>query len=245
MMGARQLALPLPFQDAYDEADFLPAPSNEAALAWLARECDWPCGRLALAGPAGCGKTHLLRIWARRVGADVLHGPSLADWQGRAEPRPVAIDDADLVPDEAGLLHRLNEAAETGRPVLMAGRAAPAHWAARLPDLRSRLRATTPVEIGLPDEELLRALLARLFADRQVAVPASVQHWMLARLPRTGGALRDAVARLDRAALRSGRGITRAFASAELGDPRAEVAEIGEACASPETARSRRAPELL
>jgi chromosomal replication initiation ATPase DnaA len=50
--------------------------------------------------------------------------------------------------------------------VLLAARTPPAHWPVRLPDLASRLRATTAVEIAPPEDSLLRSLLARLLAER-------------------------------------------------------------------------------
>jgi chromosomal replication initiation ATPase DnaA len=112
----------------------------------------------------------------------------------------------------------LNAAAEARRPVLLAAGTPPARWPVRLPDLASRLRAMTAVELLLPDDDLLRTLLARLFADRQHAVSEPTQDWLLTHLPRTPTALRDAVDRLNRAALGSAGGITRPLARAELAD---------------------------
>ena len=60
---------------------------------------------------------------------------------------PLAIDDADTAP-ELALLHLLNAAAEAGFPVLLTGRSPPARWHIALPDLASRLRAATAVEIA-------------------------------------------------------------------------------------------------
>ena len=88
----------------------------------------------------------------------------------------------------------------------------------RLRDLASRLRAVTAVEILPPDDALLHALLARLLADRQQRVPLPTQEWLLTRLPRTPAALREAVERLDRAALGRPGGITRPLARAVLAD---------------------------
>ena len=115
----------------------------------------------------------------------------------------MAVDDADAAP-ERPLLHLLNAAGEAGLPVLLAGRAAPARWHAALPDLASRLRAITAVRIGPAEDELLRSLLARLLAERQLAVAEPLQDWLRLRLPRSQGAIREAVARLDRAALAAG-----------------------------------------
>jgi len=47
-------------------------------------------------------------------------------------------------------------------------------------------------------------------------VPGPVQDWLLAVLPREPAALREAAARLDRAALAAGRSVTRALAARTL-----------------------------
>ena len=66
----RQLALPFPHAPHFRAEEFLAAASNADALAWLRDAASWPLGRLALWGPEGCGKTHLLHLWAERHGAD-------------------------------------------------------------------------------------------------------------------------------------------------------------------------------
>jgi DnaA regulatory inactivator Hda len=224
-----QLPLPFVHRPDYTEAAFVAAPSNAEALAWLGRTPDWPGGRLALWGEAGCGKTHLLRIWAARTGATVLDGGALpgASLKGlpaglpEGPPRgPLAVDDAEraLKGAKTALLHLLNAAAEEGHPVLLCSRLPPSRWKVRLADLRSRLRAVTSVRIAPADDELLQVLLRRLLADRQLAVPAPVQDWLLRRLPRSPEALREAAARLDLATLAAGRSVTRATAAQVLGE---------------------------
>ncbi len=222
---ARQLALPFG-HEAYFDDDFLEGAANAAARAWVARGA-WPGGRLALWGGAGSGKTHLLHLWARRAGAVVVDGAGVrGGFEGLgAGVGGVAVDDAELAGEEA-LLHLLNAAQEAGRPVLLAARAAPARWGVGLADLASRLRAAVAVELAAPDDALLRALFARLLAERQLAVGEGVQEWLLARLPRTGAALREAAARLDRASLGERRGVTRALAARVL--PGVEEAEAEE-----------------
>jgi chromosomal replication initiation ATPase DnaA len=212
-----QFALPFEPEPSYEPIDFIAAPSNEAARAWLDRPGDWPSGRLALWGPEGIGKTHLLRVWAAAHGAQLLDGRSLGTTEPPPPPaRPLAIDNADAAA-ELALLHRLNLAAEAGQPVLLAARTPPGRWPVALPDLLSRLRAITAAAIAAPEDVLLRLLLQRLLLDRQLAVPEPVQAHMLRRLPRTPAALRRAAALLDRAALAAGGPITRRLADAALG----------------------------
>ncbi len=223
MTVIRQLVLPFDHTAHYDAAEFLSDPSNAEARAWLG--VPWPDGRLALWGGEGFGKTHLLHVWAERIGAVLLPGPAVRGLLQRPLAGGLAVDDADVAPEEP-LLHLLNRAAEAHVPVLLAARDAPGRWPTRLPDLASRLRATVAVALHAPEDAMLRVLLARLLADRQLVVAAPVQEWLLRRLPRHPGALREAAARLDRAALAQGRSVTRALAAevlAACGDEELDV----------------------
>ncbi len=71
-MTSRQLALDLGHRPAYGQGDFLVSDSNADAVAWLDRWPDWPAGGLALWGPPGCGKSHLVNVWRARSGARLL-----------------------------------------------------------------------------------------------------------------------------------------------------------------------------
>jgi chromosomal replication initiation ATPase DnaA len=198
MTARAQLPLPFPHTPDYSAAAFLPATSNAQARTWLARTQDWPDHRLALWGEPGVGKTHLLRIWAEREGG-------------------VAVDDADRAGDEVALFHALNLYRDRSVPVLLVGRAPPSRWMVTLPDLRSRLSAITAVRVEAPDDDLLASLLDRFLTDRQMLMPSTLRLWLLRRLPRSADALRDAVARLDAAALAQRRAVTRGLAVAILG----------------------------
>ena len=216
MTQPQQLALPFPHQPDYAAEAFIEAPSNADASAWLARSPEWPARRLAVWGEAGCGKTHLLHRWASRSGAILLDGRRIRELLPLPE-QPLAIDDANAA-GEAPLLHLVNAAAEARRPVLLAAQLPPARWAVGLPDLASRLRATTAVRIFTPDDSLLRALLARLLAERRLSVSQPIQDWLLLRLPRAPAAIREAVERLDRLTWQSGRPIGRLAAAAILAE---------------------------
>jgi chromosomal replication initiation ATPase DnaA len=231
-MMPRQYALPFIRPRDDGEASFIHAPSNAQAWTWLERMADWPQHRLALFGPEGCGKSHLLRIWAARHGATVLEGREL---RFAAAPAALAVDDADLAP-ERDLLHLLNAMAELGRPVLLAARAAPARWPVQLPDLASRLRAMAAVEIGTADDALLRVLLARLLAARQLRVNEELQDWLHLRLPRSQAAMHKAAAALERLSLGAGATWPVVRAVVALCEAPAENDEDF-APASPETAR--------
>ena len=195
----KQLALPFADEPNFAAADFCPAPSNAAAREFLHHPENWSNFRLILWGEPGCGKTHLLNIWAQAHGAEIIESASL---QGlRRVNGPIALDDADLAPDPVALLHLLNNAAEAGFPLLLAARLPPARMAYKLADLTSRLRASSAVEIRPPEDELLEQLLTRQAAQRQLHLSIAVRNTLLLHLPRAPAFYREAVARLDHAAL--------------------------------------------
>ncbi|MBI0536615.1 chromosomal replication initiator DnaA [Roseomonas sp. KE2513] len=210
--SARQLPLPL-IPRAEIEIDPVPDSSNAVARTWLGDPTSWPAGRLALHGPEGSGKSALLAQASRRLGLRRLSGPLL---RGVPEGAPTALDDADCAAEEPALFHLINACAAGGHLLLMAGREPPSRWPVALPDLASRLRATASAALGQPTDALLRTLLARHFERRQLRVEPAVQDWLLARLPREAAVLAEAAARLDRAALAGGGGVTRALARSAL-----------------------------
>jgi chromosomal replication initiation ATPase DnaA len=206
----KQLTLPFAEEQNYAPEDFCPAPSNAAARELLARPDAWSNHRLILWGQAGCGKTHLLHIWAQTNQAEIINAALLQELH--RVTRPIALDDADLAPSPQALLHLLNNAAEADQPVLLAARLPPARMAYKLADLTSRLRAASAVEIRPPEDELLEQLLTRLAAARQLNLSIPVRNALLLHLPRAPAFYREAVARLDHAALDRSARITRQLA---------------------------------
>lgn len=213
-----QLPLELPLAPRFGRADFLSAPSNAAALAMVERWPDWPDRILTLIGPPGSGKSHLLAIFARRARALVADPADLPSLSALVEAAPaaIALDDLERLRDETALFHLLNFAVEHRVFVLMSARRPLTVADVRLPDLLSRLRRAPMVEIGAPDDDLMRAVLEKLFRDRQLLVGAPALAYAALRLERSLDAARAFVAALDREALARRRPVTRALAAEVL-----------------------------
>lgn len=215
-LAPRQLALALGHRENFAREDFLVGPSNEAALALIERWPDWPAHALVLAGPEGSGKSHLAAIWAQASGARRLAARALASADLPAALVTGALVVEDLAAgrfDEQALFHLLNLAREEGAFLLITARLAPAGWSIGLRDLASRLRALPVAALAAPDDTLLRAVLVKLFADRQLKVEESLIAYLATHIERSFAAARAAVERLDREALRRQRPVTRALAA--------------------------------
>ncbi len=207
-----QLALDFDHRPALTGEDFLVAPPNAEAVAWLDRWPGWPGPALVVHGPPGCGKTHLAMVFmslsgGRLVAPDQLRTDDPPDIFGDA-PALVLDDAQSFLGQEEALLHLYNTALETGRHMMLTSDSPPSRWTVRLADLGSRLNSASSVGIGEPDDALISAVLVKLFADRQLKVEEGVIGYMLTRMERSFEAARRLVEAVDAKALAERRNIT-------------------------------------
>ena len=212
----RQLAFALPHAESLSRDDFLEGEANAEALGLIDGWPDWPNRVMLLVGPEGAGKSHLASVWAEEAGARSTMGHALtaATVPGALATGAVVVED--LAPgsfDERALFHLLNLAREDEAYVLITARIAPVAMEIALRDLRSRLRAVPVVQLKAPDDNLFKALIVKLCADRQLSIDENVVTYIASRIERSFAAARRTVELLDSEALRLGRPVTRMLAA--------------------------------
>lgn len=219
-MTVRQLNLDLPHRAALGAEDFLVSECNRGAVRLIDSWPDWRDNAQLIIGPAASGKTHLARVWQARSSAETLTptGLDVGLLDSTGEGTPLIIEDVDRADyDEKALFHLLNLAREKRLFVLLSARDAPNRFDCSLPDLRSRLNALPAVRIGAPDDALLKTVMLKHFADRQLSIDPRVLDFLALRIERSLAAAAVAVAAIDRAALGSGRKLSRQFVAEVLG----------------------------
>lgn len=179
--AADQIALPLDWPQTGDDGRFIVGDANHEAYEHFRKWTLWPVRATILTGPRRSGRTLLARAFAARVG-------------GRL------VDRADTH-DEEELFHAWNAAQDSGRPLIMIADEAPPAWQAALPDLRTRLAVTPVATIAQPDDELFRAIIRLLFADRGLHIPDEALRFVSDRVERSYWTAERVVEAIDRFAI--------------------------------------------
>lgn len=174
-----QIALPLTLEGADGPARIVIGNANRKVAEALGNPSAWPFRTAILTGPPRSGKS------------------LLADWFAVQE-RGEALDGADAL-DETELFHRWNRAQEDGAALLLVADSDP--WEIGLPDLRSRLGASLHLEVGVPDDNMVAALIESHAARRGLNLGKGASVYLVPRVERSFAGTESVVAAIDRLSL--------------------------------------------
>lgn len=215
--GPRQLPLELGHEPSHAADDFLVGTGNAMAHARIQAWPHWPDGVSVLIGPPASGKSHLVRIFSDRSGAETATTGTIAAIAGNEGKAPIVVEDVDRGEyDEDALFHLLNQAMRGQRSLLLTAREDIAHWPLATDDVRSRVRRAALFRLEPSDDIELSQMMVKLFADRQIRVDPGVIAYLVARMERSQEEAALLVDDMDRLALAKGTAITRTIASETL-----------------------------
>lgn len=218
-----QLALEFPHRPSLGREDFMIAPCNREAVTLIDNWPGWPFFAACIYGPEGCGKTHLANVFASKV-ANLTNYPykipfvkaeaiRLEDIRSLFNAHNcLVVESLCTAVNQEALFHLYNLYRDEGGNILFLADTAPARLNFSLPDLRSRMNIVPAVEIKGPDDELLSALLVKLFTDRQIAPSPDLITYLLNNMQRSFAYARKLVAEIDNISLARKRAVTIAIA---------------------------------
>jgi DnaA family protein len=220
----QQLPLGVRLPDRAVFASFLPA-RNQQAVEYAQRIARgavtggaWYCG------PTGAGKTHLLQASCALAGegSSAAYVP-LSDLaylgvgvlEGLTQLDCVCLDDLDRVAGvlewERALFVLWREMEEREGRLVAAAQSPPALLQWKLPDLGSRLAATTIFQLRVLDDTEQRQALQLRARLRGFELPEETSRWLQRRFPRDMRSLYELLDTLDEAALVAQRRLTVPF----------------------------------
>lgn len=152
-----------------------------------------------ICGPRKSGKSHLAAICSSILECKLSLGADLADDDFVTIPNTsVVIDNADDVSDPSILLEFLAKRIGIPGKTVLSGNGEPREWAQKLTDLATRLESYPRIRLVEPNEELLKAVLKKMFKDRQLDVNLRLISYAAVRIPKTFEAATRFVEACDR-----------------------------------------------
>ncbi|MDG2267502.1 MAG: DnaA/Hda family protein, partial [Alphaproteobacteria bacterium] len=119
---------------------------------------------------------------------------------------------------EISLFHFYNNLVTRGGHLLVTAESHPINWEFKLADLSSRVKAAQAIGIGMPEDDLIKVVLVKLFSDRQVRVETNVIEYITKRIERSFDEARKFVECANEIALVEKKGITLAVARQVFSD---------------------------
>jgi len=217
----KQLAFDLPSRPALGKSDFFISECNSIAVKLMEDWSNWPNRQHILSGPSGSGKTHLALVWAKALSAKVINISDVFDIDlTEVTSTSLVIEGIDEQPEsrelENNLFHLFNMLIQNSCYLLLTAKKDPKFWKVTLPDLRSRILGMRNARLLPPDDKLFLALIAKLFADRQIYPKPEVLQYIVRHVERSYSTASRLVDFVDRAALSEGKKISLKFTALHL-----------------------------
>lgn len=191
-----QIPLYLPTKNQYKLQDFISSSCNSLALQAVTSWPNWSFFALSIFGPTGSGKTHLAHIFADYVNLKMKRPISISlikacdlkinkiDYLCQHNPCLI-IEDITTHINEEALFHLFNSYQSKQGYLLFTSEIPLARLNFKLKDLSSRLKQVPSVAISEPDDQMLEALIVKLFSDRQILISGDILNYIIQNMERS------------------------------------------------------------
>ena len=191
-----QLIFNLSRRQAYNREDFFVSKTNSLAVKILENWKNVSSSGLIIVGPPSCGKTHLAAVWSKETSAKSYDISTFVgiDLNHFINEKFIVLEDVEKLEFiskdkrliiEENILHIFNSLSANKGKILFTSCKFPRFWEIGLKDLLSRLMTLTTLKLNIPDDNLLAAVMAKQFQDRQIKVDDEVLTYAISRMERS------------------------------------------------------------
>ena len=206
----KQLVLDFPIIKNYLEQDFYISSSNHEAFKTIDSWPKWIKRTINIYGPSGSGKSHLSSIFAKKtISLKVKYSEFSEKTFENFKAKEVLIIE-DFINDgkKEELLYSLHDNVDRFNKYLLFTSTVPMNSIKfKLPDLKSRVSSCNIIEIKLPDDNLVEAILSKRLSDRQIIIDKKYMKYAIKRIERSYENLSKFIHMLDKLSLKSGKSI--------------------------------------
>ena len=175
---------------------------NEIAINLIEKWPDWPSDNriTCIYGPSGSGKTHLSNLWMQKANA-VIHDKinHLSLEYIYSINKPIIFENLSNNKNwpEGLLFEFINEMRSSNNYLLITCSKNPSKLNWKLNDLISRVSSFTNIEIKLPNDDLIKKILNKCYADRQLSLDKQYIDYISMRIERSYLAINKIVDIID------------------------------------------------
>ena len=210
----KQKTLNFGYKDDYSFKNLYKSTCNEVAINYIN---EWPKTSIntkifCIYGPSGSGKTHISKVWMEKSNAFIFNNiRDLSFDHLNKFDRNLIFED--VAPNknwpENLLFEFINEIKSSSLSLLITCNSDPLKLKWKTNDLVSRFTSFTNIEIKLPDDFLIKKLLIKQFADRQISLDGEQIEYISKRIERSYSSIIKIVNRIDNLALQHKKAISK------------------------------------
>jgi len=201
-----QLILKFPEHKAYKREDFYVSPSNEEAYDFINSWPKWIKRIVNIFGPPGSGKSHLASILKGKtkcleIFPEKLNGNIIVEFKTK---EAIIIENFNEKISEEHLFSLWNIALQDNKYFLINSTKPIGSYKFKLPDLLSRTKSSLSIGIKLPSDDLITAIIAKNFSDKQIMVEPKHIEYIIKRIDRSYEKISRFIITLDTYSLKKG-----------------------------------------
>ena len=210
---SKQLLLNLRTFPSMGREDYIVSSINKDAVIWLDIWPNWPSLGFIVCGPSGSGKSHLASALQTLSHGFSIEAKNLEESKLDfiTENKCLIIEDIHKFKSEKLLLHIYNLMAERKNNLMFTSNLPISKINFKLLDLKSRILSMPQINIGLPDDELLKNLFIKQFSDYGVIVELEVINYLIKRVDRSFESIINVVNSINALSLEKSKKITIPF----------------------------------
>ena len=201
-----QLILKFPEHRAYKREDFYVSPSNQEAYDFINNWPKWIKRIVNIFGPSGSGKSHLSSILKTKTKCLEILGNELNEniiFEFKTKEVLIIENFNEKIPEEL-LFSLWNIALQDNKYFLINSIKPISSYKFKLPDLTSRIKSSLNIGIKLPSDDLISAIIAKNFSDKQIMVEEKHIDYIIKRIDRSYEKISQFILTLDRYSLKKG-----------------------------------------
>lgn len=160
--------------------DFFINESNSEAAKHIKAWPAWLSRCSIIYGNSGSGKTYLANLWKKRNHATFITDKTFTELPYyRSDNWNFILDEWNSNTNEKSILHLYNLIHENKGYLLILSKKPPSLLEIKIPDLESRLKASTAIKLDNPDDKLLTIIAIKLFSDLQIQIKNEIINYLI------------------------------------------------------------------